>query len=420
MLELVREGMPNAEIAVRLGLSVNTVKYHVSNLLTKAGVDSREELRGAHWKPRPERRHAFWPAVPLWLKLASGVAGLAVAGVGAAAYFSAAPGQTVSDERPIPAGFERPSAAELLARGMVDAGPLFLGNEAVAGIQMRDDLTVVQGEPGALVVVGIEGSLWEKTASGESGTDVAEMDVTGRIGNLRYNLVIGGWGMGDLRPVPGGPGQATIGRFELVPASRPAPAQLLLDLSTATDHAHHAVAVASNGHLFIDPAPIADDLVADYLTGRAVTLAPGSVSLPAVSTPGDTSAAGETFCSDGLCEIVWTGGSPAGIRAPIDGQLACTGDGLLALTPTGHRTGETVVRFDELVMIVGGAGHVACDGTKTPRAVVAGEQIGYAGRWVITASDADGKPLSVGIDGAGRLYIGVEAPSPACPCRGTT
>src|SRR6185312_13803136 len=49
VLELVREGMHNAEIAVRLGLSVNTVRYHVSNLLTKAGVESREAL--AKWEP---------------------------------------------------------------------------------------------------------------------------------------------------------------------------------------------------------------------------------------------------------------------------------------------------------------------------------------------------------------------------------
>jgi hypothetical protein len=51
---------------------------------------------------------------------------------------------------------------------------------------------------------------------------------------------------------------------------------------------------------------------------------------------------------------------------------------------------------------------------------VAGDQIGYAGRWVVTATDAAGNPVSVGIDAAGRLYIGVKAPSPECPCRGTT
>ena len=35
VLEEVRTGATNAEIAVRLGLSINTVKYHVANMLSK-------------------------------------------------------------------------------------------------------------------------------------------------------------------------------------------------------------------------------------------------------------------------------------------------------------------------------------------------------------------------------------------------
>jgi hypothetical protein len=49
VLELVREGLPNAEIAIRLGISINTVRYHVSNLLAKSGASERAELR--EWRP---------------------------------------------------------------------------------------------------------------------------------------------------------------------------------------------------------------------------------------------------------------------------------------------------------------------------------------------------------------------------------
>jgi DNA-binding CsgD family transcriptional regulator len=49
VLELIREGLPNAEIAIRLGISINTVRYHVSNLLAKSGTKDREELRD--WRP---------------------------------------------------------------------------------------------------------------------------------------------------------------------------------------------------------------------------------------------------------------------------------------------------------------------------------------------------------------------------------
>lgn len=43
VLELLREGLSNSEIAVRLAMSPNTVRTHVQNLLAKLGVHSRFE-----------------------------------------------------------------------------------------------------------------------------------------------------------------------------------------------------------------------------------------------------------------------------------------------------------------------------------------------------------------------------------------
>ena len=43
VLELLREGMTNAEIADRLVLSVRTVDHHVAAILSKLGVSSRRE-----------------------------------------------------------------------------------------------------------------------------------------------------------------------------------------------------------------------------------------------------------------------------------------------------------------------------------------------------------------------------------------
>ena len=52
VLNELRKGGTNAEIAERLGVSLDAVKYHISNMLGKLELDNREQL--AAW--RPERR----------------------------------------------------------------------------------------------------------------------------------------------------------------------------------------------------------------------------------------------------------------------------------------------------------------------------------------------------------------------------
>ena len=65
VLALLREGCTNDEIASRLGISVSTARYHVSEILGKLAVTSREEA--ARWQPdaasTPGRRFAL--AAPL-------------------------------------------------------------------------------------------------------------------------------------------------------------------------------------------------------------------------------------------------------------------------------------------------------------------------------------------------------------------
>ena len=43
VLRLVAEGLPNKTIALRLGISEHTVKFHVNAILGKLGVASRTE-----------------------------------------------------------------------------------------------------------------------------------------------------------------------------------------------------------------------------------------------------------------------------------------------------------------------------------------------------------------------------------------
>ncbi len=63
VLEHVREGMTNEQIARRLGISRDGAKFHVSEIITKLGVRSRREA--ATW--RSERDRAGAPTAMLRL-----------------------------------------------------------------------------------------------------------------------------------------------------------------------------------------------------------------------------------------------------------------------------------------------------------------------------------------------------------------
>ena len=89
VLEALREGGTNAEIAARLGLSLDTVKYHISNMLSKLELRDRRAL--AAWRPEERRgplRAVF--AVPAALAAIAkplawvGIGTVAAAGVAAA------------------------------------------------------------------------------------------------------------------------------------------------------------------------------------------------------------------------------------------------------------------------------------------------------------------------------------------------
>lgn len=82
VLELLRLGMTNAQIAERLGISPDGVKYHVSNMLSKLGFDHREQL--AAWdgeESRPAIGVAWWRAIVTERIAGGAVLAVAVASV---------------------------------------------------------------------------------------------------------------------------------------------------------------------------------------------------------------------------------------------------------------------------------------------------------------------------------------------------
>ena len=84
VLECVRQGLTNEEIAQRLGITLDGAKFHVSEILLRLGVESRYEA--ANWRPQAARSRWAFALAPFALlhKVKWGF-GYAAAGVIAAA-----------------------------------------------------------------------------------------------------------------------------------------------------------------------------------------------------------------------------------------------------------------------------------------------------------------------------------------------
>lgn len=72
-LALNRDGLQNSEIAIRLGVSINTVRFHVPNLLAKSGLPDRVLLRD--WRPAPDTTPRRLSAVAIPLLKPLGIVG---------------------------------------------------------------------------------------------------------------------------------------------------------------------------------------------------------------------------------------------------------------------------------------------------------------------------------------------------------
>jgi DNA-binding CsgD family transcriptional regulator len=66
VLELLRQGRSNEEIAQELGITVRGARYHVSETLSKLGVSNREAA--AAWRSEPQYAPILLPLMLGWKK----------------------------------------------------------------------------------------------------------------------------------------------------------------------------------------------------------------------------------------------------------------------------------------------------------------------------------------------------------------
>lgn len=145
--------MPNAEIAVRLGISINTVRYHVSNLLAKSGASERGELR--EW--RPPRRSGVWGPLGYLISLAkpavvaAAVASIAVVAIAGLAVRPEA--DTVIDTGEAEPGGTPVAVVGEMRRGA--PGLTLIENGTGRAYQVRDELDMGRNAGQVVFLLGV-------------------------------------------------------------------------------------------------------------------------------------------------------------------------------------------------------------------------------------------------------------------------
>ena len=145
VLDLIAAGRTNGEIAQELGISFSTAKWHVSEIISKTGVASREEV-AAYWKH--ERR---WPVrgvrasrALVSFTLVKVFAATAALGVGAGALVLSLPADNVG-ETPVAAVASalptatQPSSLPVALLATVTPTPVCTNSTILSSVQRRCD-----------------------------------------------------------------------------------------------------------------------------------------------------------------------------------------------------------------------------------------------------------------------------------------
>jgi DNA-binding CsgD family transcriptional regulator len=149
VLALIRSGLNNPEIADRLAIARETVKWHVSEILSKLGVETREQAAAYQWEdiePRPARPSI---GVPLLLRLAgSGLVAVTVVGVAALgwAVFETSGGDSSNDAVAEAAADDDRSGQQVSSRQTATPTPR-VGDKAATPAILPDGVA-----PAALVI----------------------------------------------------------------------------------------------------------------------------------------------------------------------------------------------------------------------------------------------------------------------------
>lgn len=405
LIELVKEGRHDAEIAVRLGITTGELRERKADLRERLGTQKYQELTDsvAPKASRQRRRFFFWCAgvaaggFAILLVIANILAG----GGGEAAEIH------LTQLRHAPTAVPLRPAERVVLDGSVfeDLGPFLLmggtGPVAVATTSNRPGLTVVELKATAYVS-GSGSADWSVVSSSRTdaflrGTTLTrEFDLAIYTDRSQVQLRPLGVGLGPVL-------EATV------PDGRYSPK---LFLRATLDGEPLEVRISPEGHLFIAEATGDRSRVIDRATGAKLDIgqaqpfgliaAGGSSSWFNACDAAPNAAAEQPGRLS--CRVVWSAGL-TGYKVPVAGTYACGG-----ARSVSYETADVRLLF--ILRSPMSREAFACP----PAPVSPGDFIVSEGEWLIAASTPAHESLSVVVGRDGTVYVGVVRGDVSCPC----
>jgi len=400
LLQLIREGRPDAEIGVRLGINSGDVRERKAELRRRMGDEAYFRALGAQKKaPRLTRTRKR-------ILAALGVVLILFAGLLLAANLLAGDEEEIAEVRsaitPTPRPTAKPAASVLIGgEPFDDAGPFLAlasagGTSGVGKVENRDTLSVVHLH-GTGYISPSEFAPWSLLSGGRGQLRLFTPEFGGRSVSVLLNTANTATRLrGLLAGV--GPIAEVTSQFDTV---QPAVFVRAFD----QEGRQLRTRLTEDGRLHISHEPVPQDWVVDRTSGlrmnTSAAVAFGEVQMLAgVGATTVCDLPGESV----RCGVLWV--RAQGIQVPFAGQFICT-------SPTVLRYEAEGIRLEFSMQLnaarIGGSdcpsGSVAALATIIPD-----------GDWEIRASTIDGEALSAGVLSDGTLLVGRFTGTRACPC----
>lgn len=401
LIQLVREGRHDAEIAVRLGITTGELRERKAALRGKLGDEAYIRAVGAATAPRKSG-----PARRLLL------GGLALAGLLLAVLLVIA--NIVVDDPEDEAATAPASASSPISGPTTvpplrvtedgtefdDVGPFVLlagpGGGTIGQVDNRAYLATVQLK-GTAFLGGSPSADWRVISRSRTYTLVM-----GRIGDRRVDLMVASdTPRANVRILAAGVGP-------VLEVSTPENNRLPTLMLRATESGRPLeVRLTPEGHLLVAARTLDPALVFDEPSGALIDV---SIARPFGTLSRNATNWAMNLCSNVpgeqvRCTVSWRRAS-RGFIAPAEGTFSCTG-------PRTLRYEADSFRLDfELSPAYAGATTFSC----ATEQIAAGKEVVPGGDWVVSAATADGTPLSIAVDAAGRVYVGPMTGDVSCPC----